>query len=158
MKRLTPEGVDLYFDGVGGDILDQLLLRMNLHGKIIACGSSKSTSPQNVFESSKYVKPSSSSTNHSVVSGYNSGNGWISKNYYQIVLKRLSLKGFILSDYLHKVPEVLAVFKDAIRDGRLRINSESETVIDTKFEDVPKTWMMLFSGVNTGKLITKLVE
>jgi len=42
LKEATPHGVDLYFDGVGGDILDQTLLHMNLHGKIIACGSSKS--------------------------------------------------------------------------------------------------------------------
>lgn len=107
---------------------------------------------------SNSIKLKPECADYNTVSGYNSGNGWISKNYYQIVLKRLSLKGFILSDYLHKVPEVLAVFKDAIKDGRLRVNSESETIVETKFEDVPKTWMMLFAGVNTGKLITKLVE
>jgi NADPH-dependent curcumin reductase CurA len=47
---------------------------------------------------------------------------------------------------------------DAIATGKLKIDAESETVIDAEFEDVPATWMKLFEGVYIGKLVTKLVD
>ena len=45
----------------------------------------------------------------------------------------------------------------AAKEGKIKVGEENETVIDTKFEDIPKTWMLLFEGANTGKLVTKLV-
>lgn len=71
---------------------------------------------------------------------------------------RLSIRGFIASDYLPKAREVTDLFLQGLRDGKLKISGENEQVVPTKFEDVPKTWLKLFEGGNTGKLISRLVE
>ena len=98
------------------------------------------------------------SSDGAIVSGYNNGNGWHSENYYQIILKRLSLKGFIMSDYLGKTSDIKAVFLKSIQEGKLKIDAESETVIEAAFEDVPAVWMKLFDGSNVGKLVTSLKD
>jgi NADPH-dependent curcumin reductase CurA len=46
---------------------------------------------------------------------------------------------------------------EALKEGKIKIDDKSEQVIDTKFEDIPKTWLKLFEGGNQGKLVTKLV-
>lgn len=50
----------------------------------------------------------------------------------------------------------MGTLQKAYKEGKLQITDESETVISGGFEDIPKTWIKLFSGVNTGKLITKI--
>lgn len=71
---------------------------------------------------------------------------------------RLSIRGFIAFDYMSKANETIELFLRAVKEGKLKIsNEESEQVIATKFEDVPRTWLRLFEGGNTGKLVTKLV-
>jgi NADPH-dependent curcumin reductase CurA len=70
---------------------------------------------------------------------------------------RISIKGFIVLDSMDKQAEMIKLFIDEVKKGTIVLGDESETVVDTKFEDVPKTWMMLFSGGNKGKLVTKLV-
>jgi NADPH-dependent curcumin reductase CurA len=70
---------------------------------------------------------------------------------------RLSIRGFIVIDYLPHAQETIGIFIKALQEGKLKISNDSEQVVDTKFEDVPKTWLKLFEGGNTGKLITKLI-
>ena len=70
---------------------------------------------------------------------------------------RLSIRGFIVIDYAEKFPETIGLFIEALKDGKLKISDENEQVVPTKFEDVPKTWLNLFTGGNTGKLVTKLI-
>ena len=70
----------------------------------------------------------------------------------------LSIRGFIITDYSSKFPETFQLFIQALKGGRLKVsNEQSEQLVDTKFEDVPRTWLKLFDGGNTGKLITKIV-
>lgn len=69
---------------------------------------------------------------------------------------RLQILGFINIDWIDHLPEVRAILVDEWRKGNLIIGEESEMVIDTEFADIPRTWMMLYSGGNTGKLVTKL--
>lgn len=106
------------------------LLVMNKHGRIAQCGA---------------------------VSAYNSGNTWASKNYFQVITMRLQIRGFIIIDFLPRAAEAIDALRKALQEGKIKIGDANETVVDTKFEDVPKTWTMLFSGGNTGKLVTKLV-
>jgi NADPH-dependent curcumin reductase CurA len=61
-------------------------------------------------------------------------------------------------DYLHKFSDVVSEIVGAWKEGKIIIDDSMQTVVDTKFEDVPKTWMKLFEGANTGKLITKIVQ
>ena len=71
---------------------------------------------------------------------------------------RLSIRGFIVVDYASQFPATIKLLLEALKDGKLKItNEESEQVVDTKFEEVPKTWLRLFEGANTGKLVTKIV-
>ena len=67
---------------------------------------------------------------------------------------RIQIKGFIVTNYLHKQAEVLDIFRKAIEEGNLIIGADSEQVVPTTFEDIPKTWMKLFEGSNRGKLVT----
>lgn len=61
-------------------------------------------------------------------------------------------------DYLHKALEVRAELLQAWKDGKIKVDDSTETVIDTKFIDIPRTWLKLFDGSNTGKLTTHVVE
>lgn len=64
--------------------------------------------------------------------------------------------GFIVVDYLKDAQKAAADLTSWIESGKIQAK-DSEQVVDTKFEDIPKTWHMLFDGGNKGKLITKLV-
>ena len=120
----------MYYDNVGGDILDLMLTKMQRHGRIICCGA---------------------------ISNYNSATDQISgiKNWFEVISMRLKCQGFIVIDYLHKTSEALDVFTKALAEGKLDVE-EGEQVVKAKFEDIPKTWMILFSGGNTGKLVTAI--
>jgi len=130
LAKATEGYVEVYFDNVGGEILDLMLTRMKTHGRIAACGS---------------------------ISGYNSeSTPYGIKNWFEVITNRIEIKGFIVIDYLSKMQEVQQKFVKAIKDGQLSVGDDNETVVQTAFEDIPKTWMKLFEGGNTGKLITKL--
>ncbi|EXJ93069.1 hypothetical protein A1O3_01625 [Capronia epimyces CBS 606.96] len=130
LVKATDGFVDLYFDNVGGHILDLMLARLKRNGVSVACGS---------------------------ISAYNSQEPTVLKNYFQVITMRLSIRGFIVLDYLAKAKETLEIFVRAVQDGKLKISNDNEQVVATKFEDVPRTWLRLFEGANTGKLVTKLI-
>ncbi|KAF2477519.1 NAD(P)-binding protein [Lindgomyces ingoldianus] len=130
--KATEGFVEVYFDNVGGEILDLMLTRMKRYGRISACGA---------------------------ISNYNKiGDPVGVKNWMQIVMNRLEVKGFIVTDAVvaGKTGAMLQRMVQAIKEGKLKIGSETETVVPTKFEDIPKTWMMLFEGGNQGKLVTAI--
>lgn len=70
---------------------------------------------------------------------------------------RLQLKGFIVIDFASSFAQTQTLLKEAIRQGKIRVGDENETVVPTEFTRVPETWLRLFSGESTGKLVTKLV-
>jgi len=123
--------IDVYFDNVGGDILDLMLTRMAKGGRIAACGA---------------------------IANYNTSASKQSglKNWFEVISMRIQIRGFIVTDYLPHRAEVMDIFRKAIEEGKLTIGEESEQVVPGKFEDIPKTWMKLFEGSNTGKLVTKI--
>ena len=71
---------------------------------------------------------------------------------------RLHIHGFIVLDYVHKFGEVVAELSQAWKDGKIVVDDSMQTVVEAKFEEVPKVWMKLFEGANTGKLCTKIVS
>jgi NADPH-dependent curcumin reductase CurA len=133
LVKETEGFIDVYFDNVGGEILDLMFTRMAKGGRIAACG-----------EISNYNKSASKREGL--------------KNWFEVISMRIQIRGFIVTDYLSKRGEVLDIFRKAIEDGKLDIGVESEQVIPAKFEDIPKVWMKLFEGSNTGKLITAVQE
>ncbi|KAF7193991.1 putative membrane protein [Pseudocercospora fuligena] len=130
LKKATPDFASVYFDNVAGEILDLMLSRLGKGGRVIACGA---------------------------ISSYNTSQERTTglKNWFEIVIMRLQVKGFIVLDFMKDFPKALELFKEAVADGRLDIEG-GETVIKTDFEGIPKTWLKLFDGSNQGKLITQL--
>lgn len=68
---------------------------------------------------------------------------------------RISIKGFIVIDYIDKFPKAISLFRKSLAEGRLQIE-KGEYVVNCGFEDIPKTWLKLFKGGNQGKLVTAL--
>lgn len=122
--------VDAYFDNVGGEVLDQMLTRVKQHGRIAASGA---------------------------ISIYNSLDSTHLHNYSQIITNRLILQSFIVIDYLPRYAEAIAVLSSAVKAGKLDVK-HGETLVHAKFEDIPKTWGILFDGGNTGKLVTQIAS
>lgn len=81
------------------------------------------------------------------------------KNYLQLILNRLSLVGFTLNDYLDRLEEAQEALTSAAVAGKLILEG-AEMVVDVRdhFEDIPRVWNGLFTGTNTGKLITKVAD
>jgi NADPH-dependent curcumin reductase CurA len=123
-----PQGVDLFFDNVGGDILDAVLPRMSDHGRITLCGA---------------------------ISGYNEKElppG--PRNMMQIVIKRLSVRGFILIDHLAKAGQAIADLSQWAAAGELKVEED----IQEGFEKTPETFLRLFQGKNLGKQLLKIAD
>ncbi|KAL8693523.1 MAG: hypothetical protein Q9224_003736 [Gallowayella concinna] len=132
LKKETDGFVEVYFDSVGGEILDLMLTRIKRHGRIAACGA---------------------------IAEYNQGDeeAYGFKNWFEVVSNRIEIKGFIVFDYMTRADEVTKELVKATKEGKVKIDEGNETVVETGFEKVPETWMKLFEGGNTGKLITKIV-
>lgn len=77
-------------------------------------------------------------------------------DYGQIISQRYSLRGFVVWDYMDKQPEVVDIFLKSVKEGKMKIDDTSEQIVPTKIEDIPQTWLKLFDGGNTGKLISKI--
>lgn len=128
LKAATPDEVDVYFDNVGGHVLDAMLTRVKRHGTIAVCGA---------------------------VSSYNSDEPMALKNWFELVSGRFTIRGFIMLDYMDKVPAILGELIGAVADGRIKLQ-DAETIVPARIEEQPEIWMRLFSGGNQGKLITEL--
>lgn len=131
LVEATEGYVEVYYDNVGGDILDMMLGRMAKNGRVAACGS---------------------------ISSYNNPVRRGLKNYFEVISMRLEIKGFIVLDFLMqgKGPAARQELIDAVQGGKITLSEQNETVVNTDFDHIPETWMKLFEGGNTGKLITKL--
>ncbi|KAL8865483.1 MAG: hypothetical protein Q9174_006862 [Haloplaca sp. 1 TL-2023] len=130
--KATDGYVEVYFDNVGGEILDLMLTRMKRHGRIAACGA--------VAEYNK-----------------NSEEGYGIKNWFEVVSNRIQIRGFIIFDFLDRAKEATQRLVQATKEGKIKVSEENETVVETGFEGIVEVWMKLFEGGNRGKLITKLV-
>lgn len=128
LASVTPNYVNAYFDNVGGKMLDLMLTRMALNGRVAVCGA---------------------------ISVYNGADVQL-KNWFEVISMRIQLRGMVVLDWMPKAQETIEEIANAAKAGKIRINDEAETVVATQFENIPKTWMKLFDGSNTGKLITKL--
>ena len=128
LRQEFPKGVDLFFDNVGGDILDAALLNMAQNGRIVICGGISQYNE-------KELPPGP-------------------RNYMQIVIRRLTVKGFILIDYFHKSQQAMQDLGAWVADGRLNHAED----IQHGIENTPKTFLRLFSGANLGKQLLKLAD
>ena len=128
MRKEFPGGVDLYFDNVGGDILDAALLAMAERGRITMCGG---------------------------ISGYNEATPPPGpSNIMQVVIRRLSVKGFILFDHVTNAGKAIADLAKWSASGEIAVEED----IQEGFENTPKTFLRLFEGKNLGKQLIKIAD
>lgn len=123
LRTHCPDRVDVYFDNVGGEILDIVLTRLARHARIVICGS---------------------------ISQYNNdGPAKGPANYMSLLVDRARMEGFLVFDYASRYAEAMQEMAAWIADGRLRSLEHLVAGIDT----FPETLLTLYSGGNFGKLI-----
>jgi NADPH-dependent curcumin reductase CurA len=127
LRAACPDGIDVYFDNVGGDVLEACLFNMKLNGRIACCGAV-----------SQYDGPQPHGPRG--VPGL-------------IVTKRLNLKGFVVMDFYDKKDQALADLKSWVESGKLKVY---EDIIDG-FENLPRALIGLLAGENIGKRMVKVV-
>jgi len=123
LRGLAPDGVDVYFDNVGGEILDHVLTCLARGARVVICGG---------------------------ISQYNESEVRGPANYQMLVVARASMTGMLVFDYADRYPEAMAELADWYHAGRL---VSRETVVTGSVEDFPETLLKLFEGANIGKLI-----
>ncbi len=125
--RLRQTGVDLYFDNVGGEILDAVLTRLARGARIVICGA---------------------------VSQYNSTEGVRGPaNYLSLLVARASMTGMVVFDYAARYGQAAAEIAGWMREGRL---ISREHIAEGGLEVFNDTLLKLFSGENTGKLVLRV--
>jgi NADPH-dependent curcumin reductase CurA len=128
LKTHCPDGVDIYFDNVGGEILDTVLTRLRRKARIIICGA---ISQYNATEA---------------VQG--------PKNYLSLLVNRARMEGIVVFDYTDRFGDGDAELAGHLRDGRMRSRED----IVTGIENFPKALLKLFRGENFGKLVLQVAD
>jgi NADPH-dependent curcumin reductase len=126
LREHAPAGVDVYFDNVGGQILDDVLTRLARGARVVICGA---------------------------ISQYNETEVRGPANYQMLLVARASMTGMLVFDYADHFPQALAEMGGWYREGRL---VSREHVVHGTVADFPGVLLMLFDGANTGKLILAL--
>ncbi len=126
LKAATPKGIDVYFENVGGAHLDAALTRMNPNGRIPVCG---------------------------MISTYNGGGEGV-RNLFLLIYGRVTMQGFVASDFGHLNARFVADMTGWLKSGQIRYQ---ETVLDG-FERAPEGLIGLFEGRNAGKMIIRVAE
>lgn len=129
LKAACPDGIDIYFDNTGGDVLGAALFRMNEHGRIVCCG---------------------------VVSQYDTSNpsGGPKGVPGLLVNKRIRMQGFLVFDYIKEYEKAKAEIKSWIKSGAL--NPVNDVVVG--LENAPQAFVDLLNGGNVGTRIIKVSD
>jgi NADPH-dependent curcumin reductase CurA len=122
----TPDGIDVDFENVGGDIMDAVFARLNLRGRVALCG---------------------------LISGYNDVERPPGpRSFSNLLVQRIKLEGFIVLDHLGRIGEAIGDLARWMQEGKLQ---PLETVVEG-FDQLPTAINMLFDGANTGKLVVRV--
>jgi NADPH-dependent curcumin reductase CurA len=128
LSELCPNGIDVFFDNVGGEVLNEVLARINLHARIVLCGA---------ISKSDAATPQPGPA-----------------NYSNLVARRARMEGFTGLDYPTRVPEAFEALGRWQRDGRL-VHKED---VAYGLENAPQALLRLFSGENFGKQLVKVAD
>ena len=128
LKAHCPAGVDIYFDNVGGDILDTVLTRINRKARIIICGA---------------------------ISQYNSTSAVQGpKNYLSLLVNRARMEGIVVFDYADRYHLAVTEMAGYLKDGRMH---SKEDVVQG-LNNFPQALLKLFNGENFGKLVLQVAQ
>jgi NADPH-dependent curcumin reductase CurA len=126
LKQHCPNGVDVYFDNVGGEILDAVLARLARGARIVICGA---------------------------ISQYNNTTPMQGpKNYMSLLVNRARMQGMVVFDYADRYGVAVAEMAQYLQDGRMKSKEDVVPGLDT----FPETLLKLFSGENFGKLVLEV--
>ncbi len=124
LREHAPDGVDVYFDNVGGETLDAVLGRLARGARVVICGA---------------------------ISQYNADRGPTGpSNYLSLLVNRARMEGFIVFDYAQRYGEAATEIAGWLREGRLH---SREDVVAGSVQDFPEVFLRLFRGENVGKLV-----
>src|SRR5271166_5083529 len=128
LKELCPEGIDIFFDNVGGDILDAALARLALRGRVVLCGA---------------------------IANYNATE-WPPgpRNYLNLLVRRGRMEGFIVIDYMPRAAEAIGALAGWVQAGKIK----SQVDVEHGLENAPATLRRLFEGRNKGKQLLRVAE
>ena len=127
LREACPKGVNVYFDNVGGDILDTVLTRLAMRARIVICGAISQ------YNSTTAVKGPS--------------------NYMSLLVHRARMEGMVVFDYAERFPEASREMAGWIKSGQLKSREDIVQGIET----FPETLLKLFHGENTGKLVLQVI-
>jgi len=128
IKQHCPDGVDVYFDNVGGETLDAALSRLAMHARIVICGA---------------------------ISQYNNTAGVVGpKNYMALLVKRARMEGMVVFDYADRYAQAGMEMAGWMAQGKLKSKEDVVDGLDT----FPETLLRLFRGENFGKLVLKVAD
>ncbi len=126
LKQACPDGVDVFFDNVGGDILNDVLTQINLHARIVICGAISQ------YNNTTEVKGPS--------------------NYLSLLVNRARMEGIVVFDNIKEYPTAMKDIAGWIGSDDIKVKDHIVEGIET----FPDTLMMLFKGENFGKLVLKV--
>jgi hypothetical protein len=126
LRERAPNRVDVFFDNVGGDVLDAVLTRLARGARIVISGG---------------------------VSQYNAQQVRGPSNYLALIAARGTMTGFVVFDYFDRYPEAVAALAGWLREGKL---VSREHIVEGDVQAFPETLLKLFAGENTGKLVLAL--
>ena len=128
LEEACPEGIDVFFDSVGGAILNTVLTRLNYHGRVVVCGAiSQINEPE--------LPPGPS-------------------NYLQLLAKSARMEGFTTLDFARRYDEARSDLAQWIGGGKIRYRDDIVEGLD----EAPSHLLRLFSGEHRGKLMVKLAD
>ena len=128
LSELCPNGIDVFFDNVGGTVLNEVLARINLKARIVLCGA--------ISRYNETTLPPGPA------------------NYFNLTARRARMEGFIILDYVPRFPEAIAALAQWQKEGKL-VQKED---IAVGLENAPRTLMRLFTGENFGKQLLKIAD
>jgi len=127
-KEECPKGIDIYFDNVGGDILDIALTRLRMNARVVICGAISQ------YNNKKNVKGPS--------------------NYLSLLVNRASMTGMVVFDYAERYAEGAKILGGWMAEGKMKSRED----VYEGIENFPETYNRLFSGDKRGKLVLKIIE
>jgi NADPH-dependent curcumin reductase CurA len=130
LTKYCPKGIDVYFDNVGGEILDHALARVADGARIVLCGA---ISQYNDFGTKQPTGP---------------------RNYFNLILHGARMEGFLVFHFAARYPEAIAEMSKWYAEGKLK----NQIDLQQGLENAPKTIIRLFTGANFGKQLLKLAE
>ncbi len=128
LAAATPDGIDVDFENVGGEIMEAVFARLNIRARVALCG---------------------------LISGYNEEELPAGpRSFGNLLINRVRLQGFIILDYYPRFGEAIRDLSQWVGEGKIR----SEQTVVEGFEELPNALNMLFAGENMGKLVVHIAD